>query len=77
MKHGILAKWNANSDSTAKVMLIKDGQLALIAHKKQMLNNNLILKATKPFVTSSKFQCKCSNESPTSANEVALQVFVH
>lgn len=39
IKHGILAKWNANSDSTAKVMLIKHGQLGLIAHKKQMVNH--------------------------------------
>lgn len=61
------------------MILIKDGQLGHIALTMKMINNHLILKDTQGLIryhAAQKFQCKCSSESATSANELAFQVFV-
>lgn len=80
MKHGILTKWNANSDSTSKVMLIKHGQLGHIALTKQMINNILKEKKKKRslilYQTAQNFNGSAQVESSTSANELASQGFM-
>lgn len=53
MKHVILTKWNANSDSTKKVILIfkkktnKHGQLVHIALKRKQMINNIFIDIEK------------------------------
>lgn len=69
MKHVILTKWNANSDSTKKSDSHKKKKVNLaILHsqRKQMINSNLIdIKKFTVKYASQNFQWKCLNESAT------------